>query len=159
MAKSLKYFMREPKEETVFVQGPDSFKDENGNVIEFEIKKLPWEEIEKINDGYKKRSIATDKKGNPIVSGGEVVWKTEEDRKRATRHLVAAALVYPDLKSKELMDFYGCKDITEMPKKVFPYTDEYLAVVKLVTDTLGISDGFEGEQGRKTEQDIEDAKN
>ena len=35
------------------------------------------------------------------------------------RHIVAEALVYPDLKSKELMDFYHCYDISEMPLKVF----------------------------------------
>jgi len=40
MAKDLKYFMREQKEEIITVPGPESFKDENGKVIDFEVRVL-----------------------------------------------------------------------------------------------------------------------
>ena len=33
--KNLKYFMRDTKDEIVTAPGPDSFKDENGKVINF----------------------------------------------------------------------------------------------------------------------------
>lgn len=155
MSKDLKFFMRENKAEIVTAAGPESFKDENGNVLQFEIKKLSFEEIDHITEGYKKRRMATDKKGNPLVVGGEVVWKTENDTKRSTRHLIAEALVYPDLKDKKLMEYYGCKDITEMPLKVFPNADEYTHVVKIVMAALGLGDYDENED----EKTLNDAKN
>ena len=81
--KNLKFFMRPQQEETVTFTGPESFKDDDGNTLEFEVKVLSQQEIDKINNIYRKRSIATDKKGNPLVNGGEVVWKTERDNARA----------------------------------------------------------------------------
>ena len=72
MAKDLKYFMRKHEPEIISVPGPETFKDEKGNVIQLEIKKLTQEEIDGINDAYRRRSMATDKKGNPLVANGEV---------------------------------------------------------------------------------------
>jgi len=153
--KNLKYFMREHKEEIITVPGLESFKDENGNVIDFKIKRLTAEEMDRITEGYKKRTVATDKRGNPIVSNGEIVWKTEVDSKRATRHLIAEAFVEPELKNKELMDYYKCIDVSEIVRKVFPYADDYLQVVKKFNDVNGIGEDFKD----KDEKEVEDAKN
>lgn len=154
MDKNLKYFMRDfTKDEIVKVAGPESIKDENGNVIELEIRILSQEEIQRINDGYRKRSVATDKRGNPLAYNGEVLWKTEKDSARATRHIIAEALVYPNLKDKELMDYYKCVDITQMPLLVFRRADEYAHVVRVVMTTLGLIDG------EKDEEIIDEAKN
>lgn len=136
--KDLKYFMRKDEPEIVTVPGPDCFKDEDGNVVQFEIKVLSQAEIQRINDAYRRRSIATDKKGNPLIANGEVVWKTERDSARASRHMIVEALQYPDLKDKELMDFYGCVDVTEMPLKVFPKTDDFQYVMRIVMQALGL---------------------
>ena len=108
--KDLKYFMRSTEPEVITAPGPESFKDEEGNVIQFEIKVLTQEEINKINEAYRKRSMATDKKGNPLIAMGEVVWKTEKDSAKASRHLLVEALQYPNLKDPELMKYYGCVD-------------------------------------------------
>ena len=153
--KNLKYFMREHKEEIITVPGLESFKDENGNVIDFKIKRLTAEEMDRITEGYKKRTVATDKRGNPLVSNGEIVWKTEVDSKRATRHLIAEAFVEPELKNKELMDYYKCIDVSEIVRKVFPYADDYLQVVKKFNDVNGIGEDFKD----KDEKEVEDAKN
>ena len=154
MDKNLKYFMRDfTKDEIVKVAGPESIKDENGNVIELEIRILSQEEIQRINDGYHKRSVATDKRGNPLAYNGEVLWKTEKDSARATRHIIAEALVYPNLKDKELMDYYKCVDITQMPLLVFRRADKYAHVVRVVMTTLGLIDG------EKDEEIIDEAKN
>lgn len=153
--KDLKYFMREHKEEIVTAPGPESFKDENGNVIELEIRVLDQATINKINDNYRKRSIALDSKGHPYISNGEVIFKTEKDSAKATRHILAEALVYPDLKDKELMDYYGCHDITEMPLLVFPKSEEYTHVLRVVFAALGLVDGDE----ESADNDVEDAKN
>ena len=141
MAKNLNYFMREHKDEVVSVPGPDSFVDENGKVIDLEIRVLSQAEITKINNNYRKRAIATDKKGQPYIANGEVVFKTEKDNARATRHMIVEALVYPNLKDKELMDFYKCADVTDMPTLVFSRADEYSHVTRAVLTALGMLDG------------------
>lgn len=156
--KDLKYFMREHKEEIITVAGPASIKDEDGNVINLEVKVLDQATITKINDNYRKRSIATDRKGNPIIYNGEVVWKTEKDTARATRHILAEALVFPNLKDEALMEYYNCHDITEMPLKVFPTAEEYDHVIRVVFAALGIG-SFEADEAEQGESEVEDAKN
>ena len=134
--KNLKYFMREDcKEEQIFTRpAPARFVDEKGEVVQMEIKKLHNETIAKINEMYKTRTPMRDKKGNYICQNGEVIFKTEKDSLRATRHIIAEALVYPDLKDPDLMAFYKCADITEMPLKVFPENDEYAHVQRAVLE-------------------------
>lgn len=160
MAKDLKYFMRDKKDEIVTAPGPESFKDENGNVIDFEIRVLDNETINKINESYRRRSIATDKKGNPYINNGAVVWKEEKDSARASRHIIVEALAYPDLKDKKLMEYYGCVDFTDMPTKVFSKTDEYAHVMRIVFAALGIgSFAVAGDDDDSADSDIDDAKN
>lgn len=151
--KDLKYFMRSTEAEIVTAPGPDSFKDESGNVINFEIKVLPQAEINKINDAYRTRGMAVDKKGNPLVSGGEVVWKTSRDSAKASRHIIVEALQYPDLKDPDLMKYYNCVDVTEMPLLVFPKADEYAHVVRIVMQALGLASTV------SDEEELEAAKN
>lgn len=93
--KDLKYFMRNTEPEIVTAPGPDSFKDEDGNVIQFEIKVLTQAEITRINNGYRKRGIATDKKGQALIANGEVVWKTETDNARADPSLDCRGFAVP----------------------------------------------------------------
>lgn len=151
--KNLKYFMRSMEPEIVTIPGPESIRDENGNVIQFEIKKLTQEEITRINDAYRRHSIATDKKGNPLVANGEVIWKTERDGIKATRHLIVEALVYPNLKDPDLMKYYDCVDITDMPIKVFSRADEYQYVNRIVMQALGLA------AAPSDEEELADAKN
>lgn len=151
--KDLKYFMRPVEPEVVTAPGPESFKDEEGKVIQFEIKVLSQERITQINDNYRKRGIATDKKGNPMVANGEVVWKTERDSAKASRHIIVEALQYPDLTDPELMKYYGCADVTEMPLKVFARPDEFQHVSRIVMEALGLLTPV------SDEDDLADAKN
>lgn len=151
--KDPKYFMRSTEPEVITAPGPESFKDEEGNVIQFEIKVLTQEEINKINEAYRKRSMATDKKGNPLIAMGEVVWKTEKDSAKASRHLLVEALQYPNLKDPELMKYYGCVDVTDMPLKVFPKADEYQHVSRIVMQALGLASAI------NDDEELEAAKN
>ncbi len=151
--KDLKYFMRSTEAEIVTAPGPESFKDEDGNVIPFEIKVLTQAEINQINDNYRKRSMATDKKGNPLIAMGEVVWKTEKDSAKASRHMIVEALQYPDLKDPELMKYYGCVDVTDMPLLVFSKSDEYQHVSRIVMQALGLASTV------NDDEDMKDAKN
>lgn len=151
--KDLKYFMRSTEAEIVTAPGPESFKDEDGNVIQFEIKVLTQAEINQINDNYRKRSMATDKKGNPLIAMGEVVWKTEKDSAKASRHMIVEALQYPNLKDPELMKYYGCVDVTDMPLLVFSKSDEYQHVSRIVMQALGLASTV------NDDEDMKDAKN
>jgi hypothetical protein len=154
MAKrDLKYFMRTSETEVVTVPGPETFVDDEGNVQELEIRVLSNKEIRDINNRYRHRSIATDKKGQPYIANGEVVYKTEKDSDRAARHIIVEALQYPDLKDPELMQFYHCVDVTEMPQLVFSRADEYAHVSRAVMTALGLMDA------PSEESDLEEAKN
>ena len=99
MKKDLKYFMRNQEPEVITVPGPENIRDEEGNVIRFEIRVLPQAEIIRINDRYRTRSMATDKKGNPIIAMGEVAWKTERDSARASRHLMRTKRIWTQQKT------------------------------------------------------------
>ena len=56
--KDLRYFMREEAkvEQIITVPGPESIKDENGNVIQLEIKQLHNDTIAKINEMYESKT-------------------------------------------------------------------------------------------------------
>lgn len=151
--KSLSYFMREVKEEIITKPGPASFKDENGDIVNFEIKVLSQEDITRISDMYKSRTIALDKNGHPYTNGNEVVYKTSNDSAKAFRHIIAEALVYPNLKDKDLMEYYNCVDITDMPMRVFSKSDEYTYVQRMVLSALGMTDDGDNSD------DVEEAKN
>ena len=152
MAKDLKYFMRKQEDEIVTAPAPPSFKDEKGNPVNLEIKVLGNAEIQRINDSYRTRAMATDRKGNPLISMGEIVWKTDRDSAKASRHILVEALVYPNLKDKELMSYYKCTDVTDMPMLVFSKADEYAHVSRAVMMALGLGDFAEDE-------DLQEAKN
>ncbi len=153
--KNLSYFMREEakQEQIVSVPGPDTIKDENGNVVQLEIRKLSNDTITKINEMYETKTLLRDKKGNFVVQNGVAVYKIDRDRNKAARHLMVEALAYPDLKDKKLMEFFGCVDITDMPLKVFPDNREFAHVSKQVLKVLNLVDED------SDEKEYEDAKN
>ena len=76
-----------------------------------------------------------------------------KDGARAPRHMIVEALQYPNLKDKELMEYYKCVDITDMPLKVFPNADEYQHVTRIVMQALGLAETI------SDEEDLADAKN
>ena len=152
MTKDLSYFMRETKSEVITVLGPKSIKDKDGKTINLEIKALTNSELQKIHDSYKKRSIAMDAKGNPYLSNGEIVFKSEKDNAKTARHIIVESLVYPNLKDEELMKFYNCHDVTDMPFHVFSNTAEYTHVSSAVMDVIGMANAV-------SDDELETAKN
>lgn len=156
MEKNLSYFMRDElkNEKIVEMAGPASIKDENGNPVVFQIKRLRREKVDKIYDHYKTLKPALDKNKKPYVVDGKMVMKEEKDYAKALRHVMAEALVYPNLRDEKLMKFYDCIDVTEMPVKVFTQK-EYAEVIKMLNHVLGIDDEDEEEQ----QDDLESAKN
>lgn len=154
--KNLKYFMRSSaKEEEIFtVDGPDSIKDENGNPVQLKIKKLRNKTIADINDMYKSRTLLKDRKGNYIVQNGEAVYSVDKDSARAMRHIIVEALVEPNLKDPDLMKFFDCVDVTDMPYHVFFDNAEFAYVSRKIMEVLGMV-----EEDNSTEKEVEEAKN
>ncbi len=154
--KNLSYFMREElkNEDIVEIPGPESILDENGNPVMFQIKRLRRERVDKIYDRYRTLKPALDKNKKPYVVDGKMVMMEEKDYAKALRHVMAEALVYPNLRDEELMKFYDCIDVTEMPVKIFTQK-EYSEVIKMLNHVLAIDDEDEEEQ----EDDLESAKN
>lgn len=152
--KDLKYFMRSNEPEIVTVPGIERFKDENGNVIPLEIKRITKAEYQSIFDKYQRKEIAVDKRKKPVISGGEIAWKVTNDYDRALCHVLTEALQTPDLKAPELMEFYHCVDVTEMPLHVFPFIDEFEYVASTVLSVLGVSGLDTG-----ADEELEEAKN
>ena len=156
--RDLRVFMREAAktEDIVTVPGPSTILGEDGEPVMLEIKVLRSERLQQINDNYTKKTMAVDNRGKPYIANGEVAFRVERDSKRAAQHIMAEALVYPDLKDPELMAFFGCKDITQMPMKVFPRTDEY----KHVSDAIMAALSLSSEPAKEDqEEELEDAKN
>ena len=157
MAKrDLRVFMRESAktEEIVKAPGPDTILGDDGKPIMLEIKVLSNATIQKINDMYTQRTMATDKKGVPYIQNNEVAFKKTVDNHRAAGHILAEALVYPDLKDSELMKFFNCVDISEMASNVFSRTDEFVHVNRAVMAALGLN-----READNTENIIDEIKN
>ena len=89
-----------------------------------------------------------------------MVFRDERDNAKATRHIICDALVYPNLRDPELMKFYNCVDITEMPEKVFSRADEFSAVTRIVMALLGLVGQLsEEEEKAANDEEVKDAKN
>lgn len=155
--KNLKYFMRpEAKEEKIFeVPGPDTITNEKGEVVNLQIRQLHNDKIVEINSMYKSKVPMKDGKNAFVVQNGQVVFKSETDVAKINRRLIVEALAYPNLKDEELMKFFNCLEITDMPLKVFPTNEEYGYVQKKVFEILGMAEAPEEEVKKETE----DAKN
>lgn len=153
--KDLKYFLRDNKDEIVVVPAPESFVDEKGNRLEMEIRVLPFEQIQKIQNAYRKRKVATDGKNKPYRGiNNEVLFMSDYDSETSIGHLIAEALVYPNLKDKQLMEHYKCHAYSEMAIKVFSKADEYRYVIDKVAEVLGLSNKDE-----EIDELVEEAKN
>lgn len=151
--KDISYFLRKNETKIVEIEAPPSIKDNDGKPIMMQVRVLMQEEIDKIYDNYTTKKTATDKKKKPLVDGGELVVKKERDSGAALRHVVAEALVYPEIKSHEFMEFYNCYDMSEILYKVFPTSEEFNYVITEVLKALGISNEEDDED------DFEKAKN
>lgn len=65
---------------------------------------------------------------------------TERDSVKSTYHILAEALVYPNLKDPALMEYYGVVDMTDMPLAVFNRPGELSKVIDSVWKALGLRD-------------------
>lgn len=154
--RNLRAFMRESAktEKIIKVPGP-AFIQEDGKPVTFEVKVLNADTLRKINEKYQTQEVALDPKGNPYIHKGELVYSSQFDAHKASAHILVEALIHPNLKDSELMQYFDCVDVTEMPTKVFPTIKEFEAVNTLVLKAIGLRDGDKPSDA----EDLEEAKN
>ena len=145
--KSLAYFMREElkEEKIISMEGPETIKDEKGNAVVFQIKKLSQDRIDQIYDMYEREEVAMDPKTKtPFEKNGHVLTRVEKNYDKAFRHLVVESLVYPNLKDKELLEFYNCVDAADLFTKMFT-RQEREKIADMINIVIGVKEDTEDE--------------
>jgi hypothetical protein len=143
METNLKAFMKpELKDDAVIeLPGIEAFKGEDGKPIPFKLKRLSRGEIDKIRQNNTTKTVVKDKRTNrPMVSGNNrIVYDEQYDSDTATKEIMVECFVFPDLKSKELRDFYKVDLNTDLPEILFRGKDwEYAN--KCVMIACGMAD-------------------
>ena len=109
----------------------DRFLDDEGNPIPVVVKSLTQEQLQAIA----KRSTHTKK-----VNGREIA---DVDAVEHLNRCLIAAVVFPDLTSKDLCNAYGVEDPVLLPPKMF-LVDEYEKLAKAFAQLNGLK-GEDGE--------------
>lgn len=105
----------------------DRFKDENGNPIPWKIRALSEAENAEI------RKAATKK----IKSGGQFIYQFDPEEYAAK--VVAASVVFPDLKNAELQKSYGVIGEVELLQRML-LAGEYTKLMRKVQEINGFED-------------------
>ena len=132
----LSIFLKENKEkrENVFYPACESFKDKEGNVINWEIKPMSTIEEECLREDS--MNIV---EGRGILNINKYIGK-----------LVAGSIVYPNLYDAKLQDSYGVNTPEELLKEIVDKPAEYSKLARFVQEL----NGYKG-----VNKDIEKAKN
>lgn len=142
---SIKAFMRKKakEEEVVSVYAPESFIDENGEKVVMQVKRLSTNRVNQIYEIYNKQVVARDEEGQPIIRNNRIVKDFKQDTEGNINRLIIESLVFPNLRDPELMKFYSCVDVMEMPHAVFASKDEYDYVRDVVLSLASTLSGDE----------------
>lgn len=143
MEINLKAFMKpELKEQEVIeLPGIEAFKDDKGEPIPFRLKRLSRSELKEIRENNTTKTIVKDKRTNkPMVgSNNRIVYDEQYDSEAAGLEIMVECFVQPNLKAKELRDFYGVELNTELPEKMFQ-GDDWEYANKCVLIACGLAD-------------------
>lgn len=156
---SLSYFMNEvPKEQTY--PAPERFVDDNGDRIDLVFRILSRTEIKEIRSNHRTRTYVKDSKGRPMFhADGSVAFDEQYDGEAAMKEMLVESLVYPDLKSAELRQFYDVLDNTDLLDKIFTF-EEYNYVVRAFNIVHGVmKEEPENGTDKEDNSDISKAKN
>lgn len=108
--------------ETIKFPASEDFVDENGKVIDWEIKPLKTKDADKI----RKACSTQNKKGLLIV-----------DNEKFNRMVAATCTVYPNLNDAELQDSYGVMGEEDLIEQLLDKDGEYQAYVKKCLEVSG----------------------
>ncbi len=111
------------KNDVLTFKGVDTFKDDNGNPISLKFKQISRAEAEELRQKFTTKTPAVNAKGNYIITDGRIVNDIEVDYAKYTDALIVETMVYPNLKDKELLDYYGVYAGTELLHILFKGKD------------------------------------
>ena len=121
----IKYFLKSNKKikENIFFPVSEELKDEQGNVLEWELKALSTDEVEKI------REEATNKNG---------VY----DHQKFVKKIICASVVDPNLNLIELQDSYNVKSAEDLITKILDCPADYYKLVEKVFKLNKLDENF-----------------
>ena len=141
MDTNLKAFMVQDLKEEKTIEVPATEYWQSKGIKTFTLKKLPRSKIEEIRENNTTKTIVKDPRTKrPMVSGNNrIVYDEQYDSDTATKEIMVECFVFPDLKSKELRDFYKVDLNTDLPEILFRGKDwEYAN--KCVMIACGMAD-------------------
>ena len=121
----IKYFLKsnKKKKENVFFPVSEELKDDQGNILEWELKVLSTDEVEKI------REESTNKNGL-------------YDHKKFVQKLICASVVDPNLNLIELQDSYGVKSAEDLITKILDCPADYYKLIEKVLKLNKLDEKF-----------------
>lgn len=119
------------QEEVKFVASK-RYKDKQGNPVEWILKCISADEDSEIRKSCQKR-VSTGKRGQ---------FSMEFDSEGYMAKLAASCVVYPNLLSAELQDFYKVKGEEALIKKMLN-SGEYVKLLEKVQEINGFDESFE----------------
>lgn len=128
-------------------------KDKDGNEMPLKMRRLSDDEKNEIQKFYRKLKPAYDDNGRPIIQKGRLVMIDESDDSTGGKHLLAEALVEPNLADKDLMEYYGEHDKIKMLTRVFTGAE-----LSQISDIFQKIDSYQSLED-VTEEDVTEAKN
>lgn len=115
----------------------ERFKGEDGKTVPFVIQAISQEENDRLS---RQSQVKENVKGQRIE---------RLDRSLYTKRLILACVKEPDLRSKEICDYYGTIDPLDVPGKMLS-VGEYGLLVDAIMDLNGVKDA---------QEKLEEAKN
>ena len=121
----IKYFLKsnKKKKENVFFPVSEEFADEQGNILDWELRAITTDEVEKI------REESTDKNGS-------------YDHKKFLHKVICASVVSPNLNLVEIQDSYGVKSAEELITKILDSPSDYYKLVQKVLQVSKLDETF-----------------
>ena len=134
---NLSVFLKQNKKsrENVKYAASESFLDENGNPVEWEIKPISSKTADAI------REECTTQKGKNF----------KVDAKKFNKKIAVACTIYPDLNNAELQDNYGVMGAEQLIQELLDIDGEYQAYINKILEVCGYT--------KSEEELVEEAKN
>ena len=105
-----------------------SICDAEGNPVEWEIRPLTSEEVERIRNDYTREVQVTGKPGQ---------YRPKVDVNGMTRQMIVDSVVFPDLLSAELQDSYGVQTPQELLMEIMGNPGEYTDFSQFIQEING----------------------
>lgn len=105
-----------------------SICDAEGNPVEWEIRPLTSEEVERIRNDYTREVQVTGKPGQ---------YRPKVDVNGMTRQMIVDSVVFPDLLSAELQDSYGVQTPQELLMEIMDNPGEYTDFSQFIQEING----------------------